>query len=485
MEVIDSRMIEFAFGIGTTGPTTREHAASSRRLFVRSQDHLSIRNDGATGRVLTALQAFDAYGLDKIIEAVEYPTAVLHSDPAEPAMTLKRRRQSLGLSVDDLSRATKESSSIIEKCEDGISTAPIRILEKICISLGLDERLISFLPGAGGDESLAVRLKTLGSERAHFTSRVVSTLAEAAWVAMTQARLERELSIKDRFFISFTPDSNYGDSQYPAWQHGYYLAQKTRKLIGIDANEPIPSMRDLCSRLGFPVIQAELPKNFAGATIASGGQRAIVANTQGFNANVWVRRATLAHELGHLMWDPDERLNLLQVDEYSQLEKSPTKMTKDFVEARANAFAIEFLAPGTAVEITFNNEATDSAGLRAVMEKFGISATAARYHISNSIQRTISSDKCGAENVIPSPEWEGRESFTNDYFPMKSTSTMRRGEFCAAVVAAEMRGLISVDTAVSYLSASSTTEYNGNREMILSLFPQYSGDPLLKSSGMV
>ncbi len=473
MEVIDSRMIEFAFGVGTTGPTTRQHAASSGRIFVRSQDHLSVRNDGATGRVLTALQAFDAYGFDKVIEAVEYPTAVLHSDPAEPARTLKRRRQSLGLSVDDVSKATKESSSMIEKCEDGISTVPIRILEKICISLGLDERLISFLPGAGGDESLAVRLKTLGSEIPSFSARAVSTLAEAAWVAMTQARLERELSIKDRIPIIVTPDSNYGESGYPAWQHGYYLAQKTRKLILLDTSEPIPSMRVLCSRLGFSVIQADLPKNFAGATIASGGQRAIVANTQGFNSNVWVRRATLAHELGHLMWDPDEQLQLLQVDEYSQLEKSPTKMNKDFVEARANAFAIEFLAPAKAVEVTFRNEATDSAGLTAVMERFGISATAARYHISNSIKKTISPGKGGVETVSPSPEWEGRESFTNDYFPVMSTSIMRRGEFCAAVVAAEMQGLISEDTAMTYLTASSTREYKENREMILGLFPQY------------
>ncbi len=472
MEVTDSKLIELAFGSGTRGECVREHAAASKRRFVRSQDHLSLLTDGATGRILTALQTFDAYGLDKIVEAVEYPSAVLHPDPAEPALTLKKRREDLGLSLKDVAKASQETVASVEKSEDGKSTLPIRTLERICICLGLDERLIAFQPGAGGDRSLAVRLKSLGPNLPGFSGRTVSTLAESAWVATTQARLERGLEIKQRISIEFSPDPNYGTFQYPAWMHGYYLAKETRKKLGISANDPILSMRDLCSRLGFPVIQAELPKNFAGATVASSGHRAIVVNTQGYNSNVWVRRATLAHELAHLMWDPDEKLEQLRVDEYTQIEISPKELKKDFVEQRANAFAIEFLAPTKAVEATFKSATTDQAGLRLVMELFGISATAARYHIGNAIDRKLSLDMHGMRDANPSSEWDGRESFTVDWFPIKKTPLVRRGEFSAAVVAAEQRGTITEDTAVSYLS-STVEEYHESRDSILGLFPQY------------
>ncbi len=69
-------------------------------------------------------------------------------------------------------------------------------------------------------------------------------------------------------------------------------------------------------------------------------------NTQGLNGNVWVRRFTMAHELGHLLWDPDQRLQSLRVDTYRDLEEDPVQRPGlDPVEARANAFAIELLAP--------------------------------------------------------------------------------------------------------------------------------------------
>ena len=110
-------------------------------------------------------------------------------------------------------------------------------------------------------------------------------------------------------------------------------------------------MRELAEeRLGIPIIQAPIDENIAGATIASTDEsgkemRGIVLNILGANENVWVRRATLSHELGHLLYDPSPRLEKLKIDSYEQGEIDPQMQNTDFVEQRANAFAIAFLAP--------------------------------------------------------------------------------------------------------------------------------------------
>lgn len=473
MEVVNPDLAKVVFGGEATGTTLREHASTSSRQFVRSQDHLSLWKEGAKGRILSALQAFDAFGFPKLIEAVEFGTAVLPPDQSEPATTLKTRREALGLTAENVAQAAGVTHIEVQDSENPRSRVPIRLLERICASLGLDERLIGFEKGAGGDSVLAVRLKTLGSQTPGLPPRIVSQLAEASWVARTQSRLESDLTIQGRISIQNSPDSNYGSAGYPAWQHGYWLASKTRQLIGLANDEPIHSMRDLCSRLGFPVIQAQLPGQFAGATVANMDRRAIVVNTEGFNSNVWVRRATLAHELAHLLWDPDERLQRLRVDEYTLIQSSPWDISTDYVEARANAFSVEFLAPAAAIEKTFNQAESNDAGVRNVMHRFGISATAAKYHIWNTTGRKIALEELIVHDVNPGDEWLGPEDFTLDYFPIKSTPALRRGEFSAAVVASEMRGMISEDTASSYL-CTTAEEYRKERDFILQIFPNYS-----------
>ena len=81
-------------------------------------------------------------------------------------------------------------------------------------------------------------------------------------------------------------------------------------------------MRELVEhRLGIPIIQVKLPPAIAGATISSHGQRGIVLNVRGANTNVWIRRTTLAHELAHILFDPEAKLESVRVDSYKQLER--------------------------------------------------------------------------------------------------------------------------------------------------------------------
>ena len=181
----------------------------------------------------------------------------------------------------------------------------------------------------------------------------VVTFAHAASVIRTQCKLQNWLGLK-MYDTKFEPNDDYGNSVSPPYKVGYTLADDVRSILGL-GHSPIESMRNLVEvRLGIPVVQAKLPQRIAGATIATGHSeygeaRGIVLNTVGANKNVWVRRATLAHELGHLLFDPSQRLQRVRVDTYQSNEVDPESIVPDCVEQRANAFAIALLAPMEAV----------------------------------------------------------------------------------------------------------------------------------------
>lgn len=470
---VDNRdKLEIVFGaVSGSVENARDWAARSDTLFVRSQDQVAIFTEKATGAKLTALEAFDAFGFELLAEAVDLGSAVITRDLNEPAATLRERREQLGLNYADLATATGLDRSEIERSENSRVRTPVRTLQRLCEVLALDERYIGFRHGAAGDGQLGVRLKSLHTSATRFSPRVVTTLAESAWVAATHFRIDAHLGFTTQLPKDFQPSTNYGNAASPAWKIGYSLAKRTREILGLTESSPVDNLRDLCCRLHIPVVQVLLPESVAGATIAAGDRRAIVVNTRGANSNVWVRRATIAHELGHLLWDPDEKLQRLRVDLYTDVNRSSWNAT-DYVEQRANAFSIAFLAPPLGVQGVFSSYDSHEDGLRAVMETFGISATAARFHIRNSIAPAPSFATIRKKAAEPSDEWNAREFFTADYFPIKSTPIPRRGEFAAAVVVAECNREISIDTAATYLR-SSVPEYLSAKQGILDLFPAY------------
>jgi hypothetical protein len=266
--------------------------------------------------------------------------------------------------------------------------------------------------------------------------------------------------------LEYEKDANYGNFDYPAWSHGYYLAKKTRQILDL-GDSPIQSLRTLCYRIGVPLVQVELPEHFAGATIQTGNARGIVVNIRGFNDNVWTRRATIAHELGHMIWDPEEFLERVRVDDYDDIQTVDSRQLGR-VEARANAFAIELLAPASGVQAIVSRRPS-AQNVRDVMLTFGISLTAARYHIWNTLERRVDIQSLVAPDSNPTDDWKGRESFTVDWFPLSETPVTRRGHFAALVVSAERKGFISVETATTYLSTTQD-RYLDNSQSILELF---------------
>jgi Zn-dependent peptidase ImmA (M78 family) len=203
------------------------------------------------------------------------------------------------------------------------------------------------------------------------------------------------------------------------------------------------------STLRIPVIQAELDGRIAGATVESAGRRSIVLNIVGANSQAAVRRSTIAHELGHLLFDPPSTLEALRVDEYQEIDQRADERA-DPVEQRANAFAVQLLAPQAAAV-----ERYQSSGdlFSSVLDHFGVSFTAGRYQVWNGLERSVDLTDINSPNQRPEVDWEAREAYTLAYHPLRSllNHPSRAGRFSAVTIRSAELGLVSWDTASEWL----------------------------------
>ena len=210
--------------------------------------------------------------------------------------------------------------------------------------------------------------------------------------------------------------------------------------------------------LGIPVVQTKLASRIAGATLSvrdSGKKtRGIVLNIAGPNENPLVRRATLAHELGHLLLDPSQNLQNVRVDSYEGVDLNPETGSVDYVEQRANAFAINFLAPVEVIRGLLDPPISED-NVATIISRFGISVTAAMFHIGNAFYQQYPMPDL--DMPIDWEEWRSAEDFGMDFFPIRETPKIRRGRFSGLVVAAHRKKLLSTSTAANYLNCRNDT----------------------------
>lgn len=434
--------------------TLANEARSSNQLFVRSLHELAPYDAarGGGGHVLTVWEAIQAYGLEVVAESLEKGSAILPETQHAAESAIRLRMAELGVTAGTVSSASGVPREVLQHLDaEDRSLTRVQDYERVAVTLGLDERFIGIDRRSGGDAQLAARLRALRTgEPRRFEERGVLTFAEAAWIISAQLRLQSWLEVQPAS-RQFTPSSDYGSSVNPSWKVGYDLAHRARELLGM-GNEPIASMRELVEqRLGIPVIQAQLPQWIAGATVAQGEQRGILLNLIGATENVWVRRATLAHELGHLLFDPTQQLEHVKVDSY-EVDIADPAATTDFVEQRANAFGIAFLAPPEAVRALVQPPFGGESVVQ-VMRTFGIGPMAAGFHLYNANWRTHEVP------TVRTPQWpedeeRAAEDFAIDYFLPSSTPYQRRGRFAALTAASVDNRLISEDTAALYLRAT-------------------------------
>lgn len=379
------------FGDESSGQTPEERAATSTRLFVRSQIQVGFDNERAKGRRINAREALDVFGEEIMHGLSDRDVVPILWDISEPGKTIMDRRIQMGLSLADISRAVHCEEQDLKDLEESRKTLSYRKIESIGRTLVLDEDLLGYRPGAGGDPGLGVRLREFMRDANKnlnaFSPQMVMRLSEAAWVIKRQDALQTKLGKSQAKIIRNLGISPCDDYKSPTWSKGFLLAEQTRVALGIAPNSPIDSMRDLVEDvLKIPVVQAQFNPRFAGATISIGDNtRGVVLNTEGQNRNVWIRRNTLAHELGHLLWDPGQELNKLTVDNFSDFEEfqNNSLRKRDPVEMRANAFAVQFIAPRDGVVEVFSDHQDEETGIRTVMEHYGISFTAAKWQLIN------------------------------------------------------------------------------------------------------
>lgn len=426
-------------------------------LFVRGKYQIARYEPGssATGRRLTEHEVVEAYGPEMISEVDEQLSAVLLTGPDAIERSLESQRNELGVTRDQLARAANLEREVINRAETNAGQLELWELERLAFVLGLDPAKLSVDDRAGSDPALGVRLRVLETDQAagptgaRLGPQTVLRFSEAASIIKSQMLLQDWLA-KPNEKARFDPSPDYGP---PAWRAGYRLAKEAREALGIGL-QPINSMRELVEhRLGIPVVQIELPPEIAGATISAHGKRGIVLNITGRNENVWIRRTTLAHELGHLLFDPEERLSSVRVDSYEQVARNAEHddQLRD-IEQRANAFAVEFLAPREAVkQIAADPAHVSAASIQQVMSDFGIGRAAARYHVGNAWWGQA---ELPAEPIIqatPTDDQTAAEDFTVTYFQPMVTPDQRRGRFATLAAEAVDAGLITADTAAQYL----------------------------------
>ena len=441
--------LEAVFGSKSSGSTPLERARRSSETFVRSQHQLSRWQEGALGRVLSAFEALEQFGWETLRDLADRPATPLIRRGAQPNRALLDQIDALGIDEKKLFEVAKFSQSEVAALKAGRQVA-FRKIERLAQSLALEPTKVGLEPSAGADEELGVRLRSMRNEATKLSPTTVMALTEAAWVIRTQNELSSrlgEVGLGNRF----KAETDYGSFTTPPYRVGFRLAELTRQELGIGPKEPIPSMTQLLEdQLGIPVIYVDLPGAFAGATLSNGDARGIVVNGSGNNAHVWVRRMTMAHELGHYLWDPAARLNRLIVDRRVDIEANFTRA--DPVEQRANAFAVEFLAPRDAVADLFVKSADQRSAVEKIMETFGIGRAASIYHLSNRLHGLAI--KPGQITVEDDAALMGREELSVALFDPLEVPTTRRGRFAILVARAVRARLISTDTGGALLGCS-------------------------------
>jgi len=450
----ETDQLDAVFGKDSIGDTPDQRAKTSKARFIRSQHQISQYRDTAPGRVLSATEALRLFGWERLKELVDRAATPIIQDSTEPFLSIQRQLDQIGLSLEEVARKIRWPTSSVERFRLR-KQIPFRDLVRIAQAIDLDENLLGAVPDAGADRDLSVRLRTLKArDPLRFTPTTVLGLVEAAWTVRRQYELASLVGEPDKDSIrelGFIPSDDYGSRWAPDYQKGYDLALKARELLNIGLTEPISSLKELIEGyLRVPVIQLEMNPEFAGATVASGDCRGIVVNLSGSNQNALVRRMTMAHELGHLLWDSDHSLKKLVVDRYDQIDRDFIKDYNeiDHVERRANAFAIEFLAPGATIIEKFKETGGGAAGLENLMINFGVSKTALVRHLANRSHNLLDASNERLPEISVA-DWEGRESLAVPLFAPQDIPVSRRGRFAFYILRAFEDKLISDDTAAT------------------------------------
>lgn len=166
------------------------------------------------------------------------------------------------------------------------------------------------------------------------------------------------------------------------FDQGQKLAQWLRQKLGCDKKI---SVKSVLNQMNVPIYNISLPCPQLDA-VACWGKRhgpAIVINDNGKHArDLHGRRATLAHEVCHLLVDRYRALPVAEVLNGSVMKS---------IEARARAFAAEFLLPQTVAYDHVGNAADVSSAVNQLSKEYRVSTEIVAWQVRHS-HKPLSSD---------------------------------------------------------------------------------------------
>ncbi len=170
------------------------------------------------------------------------------------------------------------------------------------------------------------------------------------------------------------------------WESGYHLARLVRERLGGDPSQYL-DIESLVRALGVDIQEIDLPDaEIRGACIGGPAYAPLILLNRACPdaSGLSGRRTTLAHELGHLLFD---RAGLRS---FARFEGGAAADNDRLIEMRANAFAIELLVPmATLVDAT--GAVLDDDRLLEASRAQEVSFAAIERHAGN-LRRRLSQD---------------------------------------------------------------------------------------------
>lgn len=318
---------------------------------------------------------------------------------ADLGRALANLRSLLGLSIDECAFRIETTPERLAAAEQG--DIDLAALEGIARLYALDENELRegmVMPIEGVRGSTVFLLQGAYQD---FDARDLGVLDRA----MRAARLMTALSASSdkgerlRRRLQFVPVAPAGPQPADAARQGYRLARLVRSKVQL-GGEPIEDMRSfLEERLGIAVIVDDLASiDLRAASILDAHRAAAAAvlacDDQDRAKNPTLARVYLAHELGHLLFDPGAPGTVrLALDDnlHWRASRSGTRLNNNsLLESRAKGFAAEFLIPLEGVSALLGVPTIPVSSLRdakamvtAVRDRFGTPWEIATYHLRN------------------------------------------------------------------------------------------------------
>ena len=254
--------------------------------------------------------------------------------------------------------------------------------KKIAINSGLDVEARAELEG--GQDPLAYweakdRYDSELLAVARMTSVVYSSAVQATLIQTVRNASVHDTAVLDALSMK-VKEALVAEPDLPPYEQGYRLATWLREELGVVTHAPVDPETFLHG-WNVEIREIELPTEADTLdAVAAWGEMhgpVVVLNTSttSRNAHGFGRRATLAHEICHLLVDREGGLPMAEV---------LGGMTPSILEKRARAFAAEFLLPQAAAIEVLKAGSSVRETIGVVSDRFRVSREVAAWQIQNS-----------------------------------------------------------------------------------------------------